>query len=55
MSEPPPDVASVVAFCPFCGEPLGSFFGTRLADGERVCDRCGECFRVVRVDQYESE
>jgi hypothetical protein len=49
------DEPVAVAFCPFCGEPLGSFFGTRLADGERVCDRCGECFRVIRVDHDESE
>jgi hypothetical protein len=51
----PAEGPPVVAFCPYCGEPLGSFFGTRLAGGERVCDRCGECFQVVRVDQYETE
>jgi hypothetical protein len=45
-SEQPP---TLVAFCPYCGEPLGSFFGSRLVDGARVCDRCGECFRVIRV------
>lgn len=54
MSEPgqqPP----VVAFCPYCGQPLGSFFGTRLADGARICERCGECFRISHVGTDESE
>jgi uncharacterized protein YbaR (Trm112 family) len=49
------DAPPVVAFCPYCGDPLGSFFGTRLADGERVCERCGECFRIIHVDLDETE
>jgi hypothetical protein len=43
------DTGAVAAFCPYCGGALGSFFGTRTADGDRVCERCGECFRVTRV------
>jgi hypothetical protein len=49
-----PQPQPVVAFCPYCGQPLGSFFGTRLADGGSACDRCGECFRVVRVAEEET-
>jgi hypothetical protein len=48
------DTAAVAAFCPYCGNPLGSFFGTRTAEGARLCDRCGECFEVIRVEIDES-
>ena len=44
-------------YCPFCGQPLGSFFGNRLADGSRWCERCQECFRVsiVNLDEGSEE
>jgi hypothetical protein len=45
----------VVAFCPYCGGALGSFFGTRTVTGARVCDRCQECFEVHNVKEYEAE
>jgi hypothetical protein len=54
VTEPPEPPPAVVAFCPYCGEPLGSFFGSRLADDTRCCDRCGECFRITRVNDYGS-
>ncbi len=43
-----------VAFCPFCGDALGSFFGNRTVTGARTCDRCQECFRVERVNDDEA-
>ena len=48
-SDPPP----AVRFCPYCGQPLGSFFGARIEAGGFCCDRCGECFRVSNVDISE--
>jgi hypothetical protein len=44
-------------FCPFCGQPLGSFFGHRMADGSRWCEHCQESFRVsvVNVDEGSEE
>jgi transcription elongation factor Elf1 len=42
-----------VRFCPFCGQPLGSFFGARIEGGAACCDRCGECFRVLDVEVEE--
>jgi len=42
-----------VRFCPFCGQPLGSFFGARVEGGGVCCDRCGECFKVVDVELNE--
>jgi hypothetical protein len=42
-----------VRFCPFCGQPLGSFFGARIEGGGACCDRCGECFRVISVNESE--
>jgi hypothetical protein len=30
-------------FCPFCGEPIGSFF-----------DRCQEWFRAERVEDHDA-
>jgi hypothetical protein len=47
--------APAVRFCPYCGQPLGSFFGVRIEGGATLCDRCQECFRVERVDTYEEE
>jgi len=44
---------AAVRFCPFCGQPIGSFFGARLADGAVGCDRCGEYFRVENVELDE--
>jgi hypothetical protein len=55
VSERPAEDEPVVAFCPYCGQPLGSFFGTRLADGARLCDRCGESFAVIRVEENGDE
>src|SRR6185312_12508219 len=51
MSDPEP------RYCPYCGEPLGSFFGNRLADGSRWCERCQESFRVsiVNLDEGSEE
>ena len=44
-------------YCPFCGQPLGSFFGNRLADGSHWCERCQESFRVsiVNLDEGSEE
>jgi hypothetical protein len=42
-----------VRFCPYCGQPLGSFFGARIEGGGACCDRCGECFRVISVNESE--
>jgi hypothetical protein len=53
MSTPEePDPA--VRYCPYCGQPLGSFFGARLADGGHWCERCQESFRVTNVQNDES-
>ncbi|MGI9117793.1 MAG: hypothetical protein ACR2JV_09215 [Gaiellales bacterium] len=38
-------------FCPFCGEPVGSFFGHHGTDDTVWCDRCQEWFRAERVDE----
>ncbi|HEY8859552.1 MAG TPA: hypothetical protein VIM27_08870 [Gaiellales bacterium] len=40
-------------YCPFCGQPLGSFFGNRIADGSLWCEHCQESFRVsvVNIDE----
>ena len=38
-------------FCPFCGEPVGSFFGRFGAGGETWCERCEEWFRAARCDE----
>jgi transcription elongation factor Elf1 len=40
-------------FCPFCGQPLGSFFGNRMTDGSRWCEGCQESFRVSIVNLSE--
>jgi len=38
-------------FCPYCGEPVGWFFGRFAADGGVWCERCEEWFRVERLDE----
>ncbi len=47
------EAAAEPRFCPFCGQPLGSFFGNRMADGSRWCERCQESFRVSIVNLDE--
>lgn len=42
-------------FCPWCGTPVGSFFGRFGADGATWCDRCDAWFRAVRCDDLEDE
>jgi hypothetical protein len=42
-----------VRFCPYCGQPLGSFFGARIEVDAAWCDRCQECFRVENVEDSE--
>jgi len=49
----PPDPAPEPRFCPFCGQPLGSFFGNRMTDGSRWCEGCQESFRVFVVNLSE--
>jgi hypothetical protein len=53
--DPSNDEVPAVRFCPYCGQPLGSFFGARIEGGATWCDRCQECFRVVYVDTDEEE
>jgi hypothetical protein len=38
-------------FCPFCGEPVGSFFGRFGAGGETWCERCEDWFRAERCEE----
>lgn len=48
MSDPAePPLA--VTHCPYCGQPLGSFFGNRLTTGH-WCDRCQTAFAVTELD-----
>jgi hypothetical protein len=49
----PPDPAPAARFCPFCGQPLGSFFGNRMTDGSLWCEGCQESFRVTIVNLDE--
>ena len=37
-------------FCPFCGEPVGSFFGRFEASGAVWCERCQDWFTAERCD-----
>lgn len=37
-------------FCPFCGEPVGSFFGRHGDDRTTWCERCQGWFRAERCD-----
>ena len=53
MSAPEPSEPAV-RFCPYCGNPLGSFFGHRMADGACWCERCQESFRVSGVKEDEA-
>jgi hypothetical protein len=46
MSDPP----ERPRFCPFCGEPVGSFFGRHGIDGAAWCERCESWFRAERDD-----
>lgn len=48
-----PDPEHEPRFCPFCGQPLGPFFGNRMADGSRWCEGCQESFRVSIVNLFE--
>ena len=50
MTEP---TAPEPRVCPFCGQPLGSFFGNRMTDGSRWCEGCQESFRVYIVNLDE--
>jgi len=43
-----------VTHCPYCGHPLGSFFGHRMVDGN-WCERCQEAFTVTRVGDGPEE
>ena len=42
-------------YCPYCGEPVGWFFGRFTADGGVWCERCEDWFRVERIDEGTSE
>jgi hypothetical protein len=42
-----------VRYCPYCGQPLGSFFGHRIEGEAFWCDACAECFRVDHVVHSE--
>jgi hypothetical protein len=41
-------------FCPFCGTPVGSFFGRHDAERATWCDRCEGWFRADRVDDEDA-
>jgi len=53
VSRPPADPVPEPRYCPFCGQPLGSFFGNRIDDGSRWCEHCQESFRVLVVNLDE--
>lgn len=38
-------------YCPYCGDPVGWFFGRFTADGGVWCERCQDWFRVERIDE----
>jgi ribosomal protein S27AE len=40
-------------FCPFCGEPVGSFFGRHGDDLSTWCERCQEWFRAERCEDHD--
>jgi predicted RNA-binding Zn-ribbon protein involved in translation (DUF1610 family) len=52
-SQPVASETAVVRHCPYCGAPLGSFFGMRAEGDAYWCERCGEFFRVRNVNQDE--
>ena len=37
-------------YCPYCGEPVGWFFGRFTTDGGVWCERCQEWFTAERCD-----
>ena len=41
-------------FCPFCGTPVGSFFGRHGDGGATWCDRCEGWFRASRADDEDA-
>jgi hypothetical protein len=47
------DPHPAVRYCPYCGQPVGSFFGHRIEGGAVWCDACAECFRVDHVVHSE--
>ncbi len=42
-------------FCPWCGTPVGSFFGRFGVDGATWCDRCESWFRAIRCDADDDD
>jgi hypothetical protein len=42
-------------FCPWCGSPVGSFFGRFDADGAVWCEGCEEWFTAVRAAEPGTE
>jgi len=42
-------------YCPFCGDPVGSFFGRRDTTGAVWCERCDGWFRVEHVEDPGNE
>jgi hypothetical protein len=42
-------------YCPYCGEPVGWFFGRFTTDGAVWCERCQDLFRVERLDEGTPE
>ena len=44
-----------VRHCPFCGAPLGWFFGARAERDTFWCEACGEYFRVTGVPEDEGQ
>ena len=38
-------------YCPYCGEPVGWFFGRFTADGGVWCERCQDWVRVTRIEE----
>ena len=42
-------------YCPYCGEPVGWFFGRFTADGGVWCERCQDWFRVERIEEGTTE
>jgi hypothetical protein len=50
-----PPAAEMPHYCPYCGEPVGSFFGRFAADGAVWCERCQSWFRAHRCDEPDGE
>jgi hypothetical protein len=51
VDERPDDVTERPSWCPFCGDPVGSFFGRFADHGAVWCERCSDWFRVERVTE----